>query len=306
MQRYRGESLRHHRRPFWLPASNFYILAASVAIAFFFLVWGILNEGRADETPWIPAGLGAAMILSAAVIVREIVLREARRRYLSSQRRMDESLKGIARRVREHEPAKLTLERNAAILHDISKKSEAAKVLGRFAEGHKEVFELCDEYLTAVTKELPTVGAGSPRIAALHRGTKVATSLHHFHMLQWAEIETRELTREASKRDKISSKLESAQAALEVVDFALKSYPEEAALLDSRYLLVELVSTIRASDLIARADRAAFKGNPKRALGLYEDALFLLQRQDPNMQRDVTVYVSEEIEKLREKMADLQ
>ena len=299
MQRYRGESSRQHRRPFWLPASNFYILAASVAIAFFFLVWGILNEGSADETPWIPAGLGAAMVLSAAVIVREIVLREARRRFLSSQRQMDESLRGVVHRVREHEQPKLTLERNAAILHEISRKSEAAKVLGRFAEGHREVFELCDEYLVAVTKELPTVGVGSPRIAALHRGTKVAAGFHHYHMLQWAEIETRELTREASKRDKISSKLESAQSALEVVDFALRSYPDEAALLDSRHVLLELVSTIKASDLIERAEKAAFKGNAKRALGLYQDALFLLQRQDPEMQREVTVHVNEQIDTLR-------
>lgn len=304
--RYRGQNLRHPRRPFWLPASNFYILAVSFAIAFFFLVWGILNEGSADETPWIPAGLGAAMVLSAAVIVREIVLREARRRYLSTQRQMDHSLKGIAHKVRGNEPPKLTLERNAAVLHEISKKSEAAKVLGRFSEGHREVFELCDEYLAAVTRELPTVGAGSPRIAALRRGTQVAARLHHYHMLHWAEIETRELTREASKRDKISSKLESAQGALEVVDFALRSYPDEGTLLDSRHVLLELVSTIKATDLIERADRAAFKGNPKRALGLYQDALFLLQRQDPDMQRDVTVHVSEEIEKLKELTTDLQ
>ena len=127
----------------------------------------------------------------------------------------------------------------------------------------------------------------------------MAAGFHHYHMLQWAEIETRELTREASKRDKISSKLESAQSALEVVDFALRSYPDEAALLDSRHVLLELVSTIKASDLIERAEKAAFKGNAKRALGLYQDALFLLQRQDPEMQREVTVHVNEQIDTLR-------
>ena len=297
MQRYRGDTSRH-RRPFWLPASNFYILAVSVAIAFFFLVWGILNDGSADETPWIPAGLGAAMVLAAAVIVREIVLREARNRFIASQRQIDRGIRGITRRIHDDQPPKLTLERNAAILHEISKKSDAAKVLGKFAEGHREVFELCEEYLAAVTRELPTVGAGSPRIAALRRGRKVASRVHHFHMLQWAEIESRDLTREASKHDKISNKLESAQAALDVVDFALRSYSEEPALIDSRNVLIELLSKIKVTDLIERADRAAFKGNPKRALSLYQDALFVLQRQDPELASDAATHVREEINRL--------
>ena len=297
MQRYRGESLRH-RRPFWLPVSNFYILAVSVAIAFFFLVWGILNDGSADETPWIPAGLGAAMVLAAAVIVREIILRSARQRYLASQRQMDLSIRGITRRIQDDLPPKLTLERNAAILHEISKKSEAAKVLGKFAEGHREVFELCDEYMGAVTRELPTVGAGSPRIAALRRGRKVAVRYHHYHMLHWAEIESRDLTREASKHDKISHKLDSAQAALDVVDFALRSYPEEGALIDSRHVLVELLSKIKVTDLVERAERTAFKGNPKRALSLYQDALLILQRQDPLLASEVAIHITEEIQKL--------
>lgn len=297
MQRYRGETLRH-RRPFWLPASNFYILAVSVAIALFFLVWGILADGSADETPWIPAGLGAAIVLAAAVIVREVVLRGARNRFIASQRQIDRSIRGITRRIHDDQPPKLTLERNAAILHEISKKSDAARVLGKFAEGHREVFELCEEYLAAVVRELPTVGAGSPRIAALRRGRKVAAKFHHYHTLVWAEIESRDLTREASKHDKISNKLDSAQAALDVVDFALRSYPEEPTLIDSRNVLIELLSKIKVTDLIERADRAAFKGNPKRALGLYQDALFVLQRQDPGLASEVAMHVRGEIERL--------
>ena len=304
MQRYRGERFRH-RRPFWLPASNFYILAVSVAIAVFFLVWGILNEGKADEKPWIPAGLLAAMALAGAVIVREIVLRGARHRFLASQRQMDRSIRGITRRIHDDLPPKLTLERNASILHEISRKSDAAKVLGKFAEGHREVFELCEEYFAAVTRELPTVGPGSPRIAALRRGRNVAVAYHHYHMLQWAEIETRELTREASKHDKIASKLDSAQAALDVVDFALRSYPEESALIDSRNVLIELLSKIQVTDLVERAGRAALKGNPKRALSLYRDALFILQTQEPDLTSEAAIHVKEEIAKLTGSLPEL-
>lgn len=297
MQRYRREILRH-RRPFWLPASNYYILAVSIALAFFFLVWGILNDGH-EETPWIPAGIGAAVVLASAAILREVILRQARNRFLATQRAMDRNIKGVISRVPDREATKLTLERNAAILHEISLKSEAAKVLGRFAEGHREVFELCEEYLAAVRRELPNVGAGSPRIAALRRGTEVAGRYHYYHLLQWAEIESKTLTQEARKQDKIAGKLGSAQAALEVVDFALKSYPYEGTLLDSQKVLVTFVSSIKISDLVDRADRAAFKGNHKRALGLYQDALFLLQREESEGENEVAVHLQEEIAKMK-------
>lgn len=302
MQRYRGE-ISGHRRPFWLPASNYYILAASVAIAFFFLVWGILNDGR-DETPWIPAGIGAAIILSSAVIVREIVLRGRRNRFLASQRQIDQSVRGIAQRAQERDPAKLTLERNAAILREISRKSEAAKVLARFAEGHRDVFELCEEYLGVVRRELPRVSAGSPRLVALLRGTEVAGKYHYYHMLQWAEIESRSLSKEAGKRDKISEKLDSAQSALGVVEFALQSYPEEPALLDSQKVLVELVSSMKISDLIERAERLAFKGNHRRALSLYQDALFFLQRENPGIESELVHHINEEISRIRVHLLD--
>jgi hypothetical protein len=280
------------------------MLSISVAFAFFFLVWGILHDGREATTPWIPAGIGAAIVLGSAVIIREVVLRSARARFLRSQRQIDRSVKGIARRIGEREPAKLTLERNAAILHEISRKSEAAKVLGRFAEGHREVFDLCGEYLAAVERELPNVGAGSPRIAALRRGTEVAGRYHHYHLLQWAEIESRSLTQQARSHDKIAGKLESAHEAVEVLEFALRWYPHETALLESRKVLLELVTSVKVADLVERAERAAFKGNEKRALSLYQDALFLVSRDDPEMRSETIDHLNKEIARLRGPLLD--
>src|SRR5205085_12297228 len=100
-----------------------------------------------------------------------IVLRNRRNQFLASQLKIDQSVRGIAQRAQARDPEKLTLERNAAILREISRKSEAAKVLARFAEGHRDVFELCDEYLAVVRRELPKVAPGSPRPVALLRGT---------------------------------------------------------------------------------------------------------------------------------------
>jgi hypothetical protein len=274
MQRYHGVNSKI-RRPFWLPASNYYILAAAAAIAVFFLIWGVLHDGG-EETPFIPAGIAASMILALAAVTREVVLRRARNRFIATQR-LENSLRQFPGRT-DHDPTKLTLERNAAILKEISRKSEAAKVLGRLAESHREVFELCDEYLAKAVRELPNVGAGSPRLAALRRGTTVVGEIHHYHLLQWAEIQSKSFSQDANKNVKLADKLASAQQAVEVIDFALKHYPEDPSLLESVQFLRGFAASIQVSHYIEKAERASFKGNNKRAISLYKDALFHLSR----------------------------
>ncbi|CAN5482195.1 MAG: hypothetical protein M3Q26_01555 [Acidobacteriota bacterium] len=276
MQQYR-EDVNKYRRPFWMPALNYYFLAATTAAAFFVFVWGILHDGI-DDYQWIMAAAAAVIILSGAVFLREVVLRGARDRFLSAKR-LDKSLRNISS---HPDPAqdstKLTLERNNAILREIKQKSDAAKVLGKFSEGHKEVVDICDEYLAATARELPKVGAGSPRIAALRKGNKLAGRSHHFHMLQWVEIEARSLMQDANARDKISEKLDIAQKALGIVERGLAFYPDEIRLLESQALLQDFTASIKVSNWIDKAERAFFKGNHKRAIDLYKDALFDLER----------------------------
>ena len=278
VQRYKGEMLRP-RRPFWLPASNYYVLAAATVIGVFFLAWGILQDGG-EPSPWITAGILSSAVLIVAVILREVVLRSARNRFQTNQRRLDQSLQGFYGSVRRPAADKLTLEKNAAILAEIKRKSDAAKVLGRFAEGHREVVDMCLEYMSAAERELPNVGVGSPRIAALSRGKDVAGQVHHFHLLQWAEIESRALTQEANGQVKQNERLETAHKAMGVVDYALNYYPHDRDLLDSKAVLSEFVASIKLSHLIEKAERAAFKGSNERALKHYNDALFMLRRDD--------------------------
>jgi hypothetical protein len=289
-------------RPFWLPASNYYILTAAAAIAFFFLIWGVLHQGN-EETPWIPAGIGASIILAGAVLVREIVLRNARRRYLLAQKRLDLNLQHIsAKHAAGQNANKLTLEQNAAIVAEIYKKSEAAKILKRLPDGHLEVFEICNEYLLRNKYELQTAGVGSPRIGALRSSREKVKKLHKFHLLAWAEIESRSLTQDAKNRATISEKVESAQKALTVLESALQFYPEEARLFESAELIREYIGSIKVSNLIEEAERAAFKGNNKRAISIYRDALFSLARENSKNEsnRIIADKINGEIEKLRE------
>ena len=63
------------RPPFWLPASNYYVLAVAIALAFFFVVWGILDDVDGVRAPWQTAGVSASILLVGAVVLREMILR---------------------------------------------------------------------------------------------------------------------------------------------------------------------------------------------------------------------------------------
>lgn len=269
-----------YRRPFWLPASNYYILAAAVAIAFFFLVWGILHEGD-DQAPWISAGIGASLFLIGAVFLREIVLRKARNRYFLMQKRLDYTWDNATLHTKNNAPErKLTLERNAEIIKQIQKKSEAAKVFMKLSDGHQEVFEICNEYLEVNRSELGNVGVGSPRLAGLRRGREIVKEIHKFHLLAWAEIESRQLTQDAKNRVTIADKTETAQKALNVIQTALNHYPDDRRLIESEMAVKEFVTSIRVGHFIEQAERTAFKGNYKRAVSHYKDALYFMAREN--------------------------
>jgi tetratricopeptide (TPR) repeat protein len=290
---------RTYRRPFWLPAPAYYILAVAISAAIFFLVWGILHEG--EEMPWIPAGILASITIASAVVAREFFLRRARNQFLRAQKRLDYNLKSAAQH-KSKDSHKLTIEQNAAILRNIERKSEAAKVLGKLPDAHWEVFEICNEYLQITERELQTVGVGSPRLPALRLGREKIQELHRFHLLTWAAVETKTLTQEARIRATIAEKLETAQKALAILDSALEFYPDEAELTESATAVEEFIASIKISHWIEQAERSAFKGNYKRAISHYRDALFYLARENVrNEERElIAEKINAEIVKLRE------
>lgn len=294
------------RRPLWLPASSFYVLAAAVTIAVFFITWGLLQEGG-DETPWIPAGLTSSIILAGAVLLREVVLRGARNRLLGTQKQLDRTLLGVVPHlVSPDRPDKLTIERNSAILHEIRQKSEAARVLGSMANGHREVFEMCERYLTINSRELASVNSASPRLAALLKGKDIAEDIHRYHTLQWAEVEARSLGSEARGKAKPTEKIRFASMALSVVESALRSYPEEPKLRDSAQALNEFIMTAKISGWIEKAQRAAFRGNYKLARKHYDEALFFVSREAQNVtgHQRALERINDELEKLKQIEAD--
>jgi hypothetical protein len=287
-----------NRPPFWLSALNYYILAIAVAAALFFIIWGALHESG-EEVPWVPAGLAACLVVAGAVFLREFILRLSYSRQIANQRRLDMAVHAVALKSPSSKK-KLTIEKNASLLHEIKRKSEAAKILGRLPEGHREVFEMCSRYLAINTKELAKVNPGSPRLAALLKGKDAAENYHRFHLLQWAEIEARTYSAEAKQRIRLSQKIESAQKALQAINSALHFYPNEEDLKQSEEALLEFIASIKMENWIERAERASFKGNHRQARKLYTEALFFLERDGRRLHdgNEIALRIEAEVEKL--------
>ncbi|HNU06724.1 MAG TPA: hypothetical protein PKO33_03090 [Pyrinomonadaceae bacterium] len=288
------------RRPFWLPASNYYFLAIGVAVALFFVIWGILHDGQ-ESMPWIPAGIISGIIIFGAVFLREIILRRYQRRYLIDQQKLDRNLRAVrATSPGTRSVAKLSIERNAELVRRIKKKSAAAKTLMRLAEGHFEVFEFCSEYLALAEEQMKSVGTGSPRLAAIRKGRETAETIRKEHLLLWAEIEAKRFTKDAIGRVTISERIETAQKASDVLETALEYYPDEATLVNSKLAVAQVIGSMRVGHWIEQAERAQFKGNYRRAVSLYKDALFFLARDGDQVPDAETVAarINSEIEKI--------
>lgn len=286
-------------RPFWLPASTYYFLAAAIAIGIFFLVWAILGEAH-DENPWIAAGLMASVSMISAVVIREVVLRVRRDSIAVAQRKLDNAVLAAPIPVRREENSgKLTLERNAILLEEIKRKSEAAMVLGKLAESHKEVFELCAHYLEVAKRELPTVGVGSPRLVPITRGRDRVERIHRRHMLKWAEIEIKANTQAALESERMSVRSERAKRALEVAEVAFDHYPDEPDIVRSLGAVEDFVVSIKVAQAVQRAERAEARGDLQKALTRLleaEDAALQISNRDDEAP---VVRIRDDIDRLR-------
>ncbi len=277
------------------------MLNFAVGSAVFLLIWGVLHDGG-EEMPWMTAGIVASVFMVGVVLLREVVLRRARRRHTALEKRFDRQLEDVYSRVSDNSRReKLTIQRNEQIVAEIKRKSDAAKVLSKFPAAHFEVFEMCREYLSVNEREMRSIGIGSPRLVALRKGKMSIERRHKYHLLQWARIEMRNLTREASSVTKTADKVTATTNAIKVIDSALEYYPDETALLESHDLLKEMLTSIKVSHFVERAENAVFKSNFKRATSLYRDALFYLGQDNiSSEQRNIAAErINSEIEKIR-------
>lgn len=294
-----GGSKQIYVRPFWLSNSTYYGGTAAISLFLFLVLWSILADDHdSADGYWFPAFLVATVFFALTAALHGVLLRRVKNKYLLRREQMKFPGSGSPGVI---EPHKFTLEKHAAALKKIQTKADAADAAPANGEAHLEVYRLCGDYLEHVETSLPTVHAGSPRLAAFRNGQERVRGLQKHHLLAWAEEESRSLLREAQIRVTTNEKVETAQRALEVLDAALQLYPQEKSLADSSVAVQEFIAASYVAHWVEHAERAAFKENYEQAIDHYRDALFYLSREAPNeAQRQTTASAIEtEIERLQ-------
>ena len=257
------------------PSSAGYLLSVLVAaMALFFGLWWMLVSGG-DEAPWIPAGLAASVVLLVALSAREVIMRRAWTRYLLDQRG-------------EHSSRKSERKSTSSKPQSTSALSEAWRVIQKHSadadsennpESHFEVFHLCQDYLTSADEALKSNNLLPEKRIAVRAGQERVRAIQKHHLLTWARDSARSLTYDAQQRARTSDKIETANRALHCVESALKFYPDELELKESRLAILEFVGSVKVAHWVELAERSAFKGHYRRAIERYKDALFYLNRE---------------------------
>ena len=286
-----------------MPSSTGYLVGAIVlAVGLFFGLWWILVSGG-DEAPWLPAGLAASVVLLVALSAREVVMRRAWTRYLL-ENGISQNAPSRSRSGSRSQKKGFSTSLHSAALRAIQKQSSTADRPGSTPEMHLDVAQLCHEYLSSTDEAISSGSHGSEKGIALRAGQERVRALHRHHLLTWARGQSQLLAHEAQQRARTFDKIETATRALDCLNSALRVYPQETDLNESRVAIDEFIASVKVAHWVELAERSAFKGQYRRAIDRYRDALFYLN-QDV-VKQDVriagTQKIEGEIEKLKARL----
>lgn len=268
--------------------------AAATAAALFFVLWWML---QGEESPWVPAGLAASVVMLVAAFARLLVARKVRSQqrvpdHVDWQRQSDSGR-------RSYEDLMRSRSLHAAALRALQRQSQEADVK-ELPDGHRHVYELCSEYLAGAEKALQSPTIQPDGRIALRAGVERVRDLQKHHLLTWARGSARAITHEAQQRSRLYEKVETANRALECIDSALKVYPDDEELNVSARAVREFIISSRVAHWVELAERAAFKGYYQRAIDCYRDALYYLTRDRPDSAGEAAAErITREIDLLR-------
>ena len=262
-----------------MPSSTGYLITAIViALGLFFGLWWILVS-VGDEAPWLPAGLAASVVLLVALSAREVVMRRAWTRYLLENgiHEKSSSHSSHSRERGRSQKRGFSASLHSAALRAIQKQSSAADHAS-VPEMHLDVAHMCQDYLASTDEAIRSGNYGSEKGIAIRAGQERVRALHRHHLLTWARGHSQALTHEAQQRARTFDKIETATKAIDCIDSALRIYPDESELSDSRVVLGEFIASVKVAHWVELAERSAFKGHYRRAIDRYRDALFYLNQ----------------------------
>jgi tetratricopeptide (TPR) repeat protein len=280
-----------------ISTSGYMTAAAAAAAALFFVLWWML---QGEETPWVPAGLAASVVMLVAASARILVVRRARTRHVREQDSGEWNSRSTSRRSGK---SIQSTGLHAAALRALQKQS-AETDAKESPEAHRELYDLCGDYLAGAEKALLSPSLPVAGRLALRVGRERVRTLQRHHLLTWARSSAQALTHEAQQRVRLYEKVEAANRALDCIDTALKIYPDEEQLHISARAVREFITSSRVAHWVELAERAAFKGYYQRAIDCYQDALFYLSRDTPDSVREAGAErITREIDLLRARLA---
>jgi tetratricopeptide (TPR) repeat protein len=270
-----------------------------LSAALFGALWAILR-GSGDAEPWLPSGLAAGVVLVVAIAARHIALRHALSHYLLEAGRGGEPV-GLMGRTR----ASLAGPYPIGALRALEQRLAKIESGSASPATHWEAYRLCQEYLERAEDALRATSAGHRSHAIVRASQERVRALQKHHMMSWARQTSRALADRAQRNGRASDQLKAAADALNVIETALRVYPEEPELNESAAAVRDLISAMRIKRWVERAERAAFKGQYERAIDRYRDALFYLSREDlsENARGAVAEQINREIQALESCLA---
>src|SRR5213593_4885878 len=173
-----------------IPSTSGYMVAASAtAGALFFLLWWML---QGEESPWIPAGLAASVVMLVAVAARAAVIRRAWTRYALEQDGFERH--GDRRGRSSSRSRSRTL--NADSWRALQRQAAEVDAGDSLPEAHREIYQLCVDYLASTDDVLRTPDLPTETRLSLRASQDRARALQRRHLLTWARDSALSLTRE--------------------------------------------------------------------------------------------------------------
>jgi len=286
-----------------MPSSvGYFVLAIVIAAVLFFALWWILVSGG-DDSPWLPAGLAASVVLLIALSAREVVMRRAWTRYLL-ENGIREAPRSRSRTSGRSQKKTLSSSFHSAALRAIQKQSTAADRPGSSPEMHFDVAQLCHDYLASTDEAIRSGSFGGEKGITIRAGQERVRGLHRHHLLTWARGHSQFLAHEAQQRARTFDKIETATKALDCIDSALRAYPDETELNESRVAIQEFIASVKVAHWVELAERSAFRGHYRRAIDRYRDALFYLNQDvvKEEVRTAGTEKIEREIESLKSRI----
>lgn len=272
------------------------VASAAAAAALFFILWWMLQD---EPNPWVPAGLAASVVMLVAAFARGVIMRRAWTRYVLEE---SASQRGDFRRPRAGRSNRPRSFSQSEALRALEQKSREADVEGTLPEAHLRVYQLCGEFLETVERYLASPAVSSERRLTVRARQELVRDMQKHHLLTWARDSARLLTHQAQQQARLHEKISSANRALECIDTALKSYPDNEELQRSAAAVHDFVTSSRVAHWVELAQRATFKGRYRRAIDCYRDALFYLTRAGAEHQV-AAEQITREIELLRARIS---